>query len=101
MSRPSQVRRRAWLSWGARGLVSLSLLAVLAWSLEPGEISEVVQTQFGYHIIRVSEKQEADVAPLDDVSPSIESHLAQQNQATALEAYVDELRTSATIVVNE
>jgi len=71
-----------------------------AFGLAVGEISEIVETQFGYHIILVTEKVEAQTAPLEDVSPSIEQFLAGQKQDTALEAYVDALREGATIVLN-
>jgi peptidyl-prolyl cis-trans isomerase D len=42
-----------------------------AFSLGVGATSDLVQTQFGIHIIRVNERREARVQPLEEVGPSI------------------------------
>jgi peptidyl-prolyl cis-trans isomerase D len=52
-------------------------------SMQPGEISEVVKTQFGYHIILLEEIQQAQTRPLEEVKAEITTTL-QQKEAEGL-----------------
>jgi peptidyl-prolyl cis-trans isomerase D len=47
-----------------------------AFALEPGRISDLVKTQYGYHIIKVVDKKAATTRPLADVRPQIQDQLA-------------------------
>jgi peptidyl-prolyl cis-trans isomerase D len=44
-------------------------------NMQPGEISEVVKTQFGYHIIMLEEIQEEKTRPLEEVTAEIKTQL--------------------------
>ncbi len=52
-----------------------------AFDLQPGQISDVIKTQFGYHILKVEEKQTAHLKPLDEVKAQILATLTRQQEA--------------------
>lgn len=68
-----------------------------AFALEEGEVSEIVQTQFGYHIIKVSEKNEAGTAPYEEVKESISNYLAQEQEQEAITSYIETLKEEYTV----
>lgn len=68
-----------------------------AFSLEPGEVSDVVQTRFGYHIIKVEEKSGGDSIPFDEIQAQLGPYLRQQKQDTEIRSYIDDLKADAEI----
>jgi peptidyl-prolyl cis-trans isomerase C len=70
-----------------------------AFALNAGDMSDLVETQFGYHIIKVAEKQTQHVVPIDEAKGQIEQYLSQQNRQAETQAFVDALKAKAKIEI--
>jgi parvulin-like peptidyl-prolyl isomerase len=68
-----------------------------AFSMELGTVSDVVKTQFGYHLITVTERTEASSRPLEEVSEEIRTHLDREAEGKLFEVFVDGLKEGAEI----
>jgi len=66
-----------------------------AFALQPGQISDLVKTQFGYHILKVEEKQTAHLKPLEEVKGQILATLTRQQESDQQASYAQQLATEA------
>ena len=69
--------------------------------LSPGQVSDVVETEYGYHLFRVMEKKAGRKLEFADVREQVEVRLLEQRRAEAQTKYEQELRAKAQVWVNE
>jgi len=68
-----------------------------AFGLEKDQLSPVVETQFGYHIIKVSDKKAAHTLTYEEVSKDIEQFLLNKQKRDAINKTVEDLKKKAKI----
>src|ERR1700691_4584083 len=66
-----------------------------AFGLQPGQYSDVIKTQFGYHILQVDKKQPAHLKPLEEVKAQILAALPRQQEADQQASYAQQIATEA------
>ena len=63
----------------------------VAFSTKVGEISAPVKTQFGYHIVKVTDKKDQSTRSLDEVKEDLRQQLLQKKQREVMQEYVEKL----------
>ena len=69
----------------------------VAFKLAPGKISDVVTTQFGYHLVRRDASMAAKTIPYDDIKERIVMFLTQQKAGKAAMEYAESLEKAANV----
>jgi len=74
-------------------------LATVAFSLNPGEISEIIRLEKAFYILRVEEAVEATTKELDDVRNEVADAIFQEKMTEQMERFVKQLRERAIVEV--
>lgn len=70
-----------------------------AFALQPGQISDIVKTQFGYHIIKATEKQPEKLMAYDGIKDQLKQMILADKQKERFEAILKDLKERNKVVV--
>lgn len=68
-----------------------------AFGMKAGEVRDIVETEFGYHLIKVTGREEAQDVPLEKVRDRLTAYLSNREKQKATGDYIKGLRDSAKI----
>ena len=89
------------LGWWEKDMLQLKEFKWALEGLKPGEVSEPVKTQLGYHIIKLLEKQESRALELKKDWERIEAFALQVKKQDELKKWVDKLKENVYINIKE
>jgi len=93
---PSGSKAGGSLGWFSRGMM-VPELDKAVFAMEVGELSDVIETSLGYHLVSKTAEQEGGTATLDEVRGKVRDFLRHARRGEAISAYVAELKEKAAI----
>src|SRR5205823_5268947 len=91
---PGSAKQGGSLGWIGRGQ-TVPEFEKAAFSLPKGQISDLIKSSYGFHIIRVDDKQDAHMKSLDDVKSDIEPIIKHQKAQQLAQKKADDLLAQA------
>ncbi|OGR80420.1 MAG: hypothetical protein A3I11_00075 [Elusimicrobia bacterium RIFCSPLOWO2_02_FULL_39_32] len=97
---PISKERGGDLGFIAKGDLGLPSMDEAIFKLKEGEVSKIIETEFGFHLCKLIEKKAPHTLEYEDVSDDLKNFIAQREFTQKLEKYLKELRVKANIKVN-
>lgn len=88
------------LGWATKGMMVPEFENV-AFALKKGEMSGVVKTQFGYHIIMCDDIQPGKQLDMAEAKPAIERQMKGEKSEAAIKALIEEVKKATPITIKE
>src|SRR5690606_11334995 len=86
------------VGWVERGDLEEALDAA-AFSLQPGQVSDIIETAHGLHLLKVEERRDAGSIPLEQARAVIEPRLRAQAAQERYEKWMNELRQRSNVQI--
>ena len=97
----ASARKGGDLGFFGRGRMVPEFEAVAFTLKTPGEISEIVKTPYGYHIIQLEERRDGEQKPFDQVKEQIRATLRNEAMQTKTKEYYEQLKQKANLQIDE
>ncbi len=89
---PGSAQKGGELGWIVKGQ-TVPEFEKAAFSLKPGDTSDLVKTEYGYHIIQVEAHEQAHLQPFDEVKAQLQTELQKQAASQMMQNLTDKAIT--------
>jgi len=99
-SKCTSAKRGGDLGWVMKGRMDPDFEKA-AFALKKGEMSGVVKSSFGYHIILCEDKEEAKEKPMEEIKPIVERQIKRERREEAVNKLKEEVKKAYPVAINE
>lgn len=85
------------LNYFRRGQGMVKPFEDAAFSLKQGEVSDIVETEFGYHLIKVTDKRPETLVPYETVKDKLKEFMRQNKMQKEIQMHVEKMRAEAKV----
>jgi len=83
--------------WTTRGSLLSDVLDEAIFVLPPGQLSQILELESSFRIVRIVERHDAGTVPFLDAQPEIREEIQKQRRKEAIRAYMDQLRSNTRV----